>query len=515
MSDILIRDLCRWDRRLQLVVPRDQPVDPVLDRPISWAVAVRAVPPHLPPLRGDELVILSQRVLTEIESAGATSRDALVRALERAPIAALVTEAGLREQLVVTFPLLLFPGPLPFDFDATLNRLLTEQRSALFRLSSQLSRDLSRVAVSGDIAAVLRAASSASGRSLLLQDAEGQVVAQSGGLLEPLPAHQLLRIHPYPAVTRLGLSEGEAVATTILPDRRPLYLILASPEATTEQDRLTLSLTAGVCTSLLARVATRDARAVPGLRELLEGKVHGEQALAAVAQRLRLDVDRSIIVGLAAGTAGLHDVEHVLLRQVGEDRLVRFEQSVAFVSEAGVVDDLASALRRVPHRDGARWAVALSEPVASLRDVAAGLRQAQYLLALWHSGALPGGVLRFHVVEETGLYSLLYALWGHPAAERFRQAVLGRLAVRGNRNAELLETLEAYLTYGSAGEVAARLGVHRNTVGYRLHRITELTGRSVDQPHDRLLLHVAVLLGHLPPPNRRVEIQGRSPVGEG
>jgi DNA-binding PucR family transcriptional regulator len=49
-------------------------------------------------------------------------------------------------------------------------------------------------------------------------------------------------------------------------------------------------------------------------------------------------------------------------------------------------------------------------------------------------------------------------------------------ALRGAR--ELIETLhEWYAANGSRAAVAERLGVHRNSVGYRIARIRELLGR--------------------------------------
>ncbi|MER3602854.1 MAG: PucR family transcriptional regulator, partial [Thermus sp.] len=41
---------------------------------------------------------------------------------------------------------------------------------------------------------------------------------------------------------------------------------------------------------------------------------------------------------------------------------------------------------------------------------------------------------------------------------------------------------------------ADRLGVHPNTVLYRLHRVEELTGLNLSSTHDRLLLYMAIFL---------------------
>ncbi len=57
-----------------------------------------------------------------------------------------------------------------------------------------------------------------------------------------------------------------------------------------------------------------------------------------------------------------------------------------------------------------------------------------------------------------------------------------------------METLASFLTHhGSWDRTAADLGVHRHTVRHRIRRVEELTGLSLDDPEDRLLLHLGVL----------------------
>ncbi|MDQ0987238.1 DNA-binding PucR family transcriptional regulator [Streptomyces sp. V2I9] len=45
---------------------------------------------------------------------------------------------------------------------------------------------------------------------------------------------------------------------------------------------------------------------------------------------------------------------------------------------------------------------------------------------------------------------------------------------------------------GQAGRAAAALGVHRQTLYYRLTRIQQITGLDLNDGEDRLLLHMAV-----------------------
>jgi len=58
---------------------------------------------------------------------------------------------------------------------------------------------------------------------------------------------------------------------------------------------------------------------------------------------------------------------------------------------------------------------------------------------------------------------------------------------------ELARTTEIYLDCaGQAARTAAELGIHRQTLYYRLSRVEKLTGLDLDDGEDRLLLHMAL-----------------------
>ncbi|MFF8936689.1 PucR family transcriptional regulator [Streptomyces paradoxus] len=58
---------------------------------------------------------------------------------------------------------------------------------------------------------------------------------------------------------------------------------------------------------------------------------------------------------------------------------------------------------------------------------------------------------------------------------------------------ELARTAEVYLDCaGQAARAAAELGIHRQTLYYRLSRVEKLTGLDLDDGEDRLLLHMAL-----------------------
>ncbi|MFD6249627.1 PucR family transcriptional regulator [Streptomyces roseolus] len=85
-----------------------------------------------------------------------------------------------------------------------------------------------------------------------------------------------------------------------------------------------------------------------------------------------------------------------------------------------------------------------------------------------------------------GPYRLLAALY-HPEVDPVVAPLLAPA------HAELARTAEAYLDYaGQAGRTAAALGIHRQTLYYRLSRVEQLTGLDLDDGEDRLLLHMSL-----------------------
>lgn len=97
------------------------------------------------------------------------------------------------------------------------------------------------------------------------------------------------------------------------------------------------------------------------------------------------------------------------------------------------------------------------------------------------------------VFDAVGLRRLIlqwHALDDARLAARQLLAPIDRLEAHKGR--ELLRTLQAYLdAQGSVSEVAESLHLHRNTVTQRLRRIVELLDVDLDDPDQRLALHLA------------------------
>lgn len=94
--------------------------------------------------------------------------------------------------------------------------------------------------------------------------------------------------------------------------------------------------------------------------------------------------------------------------------------------------------------------------------------------------------------SEVGPYRLLTSL----PAEATEDPVARALLSPAHR--ELARTAEVYLDCaGQAGRTAAELGIHRQTLYYRLSRVEQLTGLDLDEGEDRLLLHMVLKASRL------------------
>lgn len=105
-------------------------------------------------------------------------------------------------------------------------------------------------------------------------------------------------------------------------------------------------------------------------------------------------------------------------------------------------------------------------------------------------------VLGKHLHLPPGLYPTRF-LWPLAIAldsSKGRDRLLGLLAPLKS-HPELLATLEAYLQFGfSLKRAAHRLGLHSNTVLYRLRRAEELTGLCLSRVEDLCLVSMALYL---------------------
>jgi PucR family transcriptional regulator, purine catabolism regulatory protein len=94
---------------------------------------------------------------------------------------------------------------------------------------------------------------------------------------------------------------------------------------------------------------------------------------------------------------------------------------------------------------------------------------------------------------------LLFHLNEQSELQDFYHEMLGPLLKADTRGDDtLIETLEVYFRCnGNLSETARAMHFHRNSVLYRLGRIEEILGRSLEDAELRLSLQIALKIHHL------------------
>jgi hypothetical protein len=193
--------------------------------------------------------------------------------------------------------------------------------------------------------------------------------------------------------------------------------------------------------------------------------VPGEEIVESIGLRLARRLGNAAIGGAAGGFACVFLPD--------PDAPGRRRQIVAAVGETS--DEAVAIGPTVP------W----HEATASLRRAAAAYRL-----------AAAGGVEGPLVVAEDHLATLLLAADRDLAADLAASRLAPLATLADGPRARLTETLRAWLDRpGQVQAVAAELGVHPQTVRYRLRQLRELFGTRLEDPEARFELSLALRVG--------------------
>ncbi|HEX2281366.1 MAG TPA: helix-turn-helix domain-containing protein, partial [Thermomicrobiales bacterium] len=251
-------------------------------------------------------------------------------------------------------------------------------------------------------------------------------------------------------------------------------------------------------------VRPRGARRVEAVEALLAGRSGAPSEQRAAALALGIDPDATFLVAVSS--------------QETDATVMNVFAPLGTVHAAGVMHGLRTFLIAVGGREGQqslhsrvaeakrRWlvetggaaaTVAISAPASGVARLPAALSEASFIATLQDRSWLPRHVASFDSIDDIGAFQLLYPLRDTSELRKFVAEALGTLELRDQKGT-LRETLRAYLeTGGSHAGASDRLGIHRNTLAYRLRRIGELIGRDVGDPRSWLTLHLALSASEL------------------
>lgn len=518
-----------------------------LNRPVSWACSLRPSPPAFPKLDGNELALIDMADLRRLDPQ--VRLDRVVRSLQNAHIAAVAVQGDFapgavdaaRAGQVALFQL---PDALPLSqIERSVIRLIVDRAGYIAQRSTELQRELNQAALDGGgLEQIARYVHDFAQQPVLLLKEDGQVAATAGlerlsenqrhALVNALPNVMTLRSWAATqapaklsqAVGSLPLIAAPSSDSSALPYREAIVSAIVANESPR-----------GYC--LLLRAPTSQGPAISAVEEIA-----GIQGAAAAA----LEWAKQNAVGVAEERMRATFLDEMLASEIADEQAWIQRGSslgysltrphVAWIIEVRGVPGWPAPLLRFLEENGVHapysrrdegmlvfWPSDNAKSGRDLKGVAAkfveqlltkhpraeiviGIGRPSTGPALWHQSRQQareswrlgkewkGAPVTYF--GDLGLYQLLTALGSNPEAQRFFRKTLGRLISHDdNKNAELVDTLEAFFAcHGNLSQTAARLHIHRNTLTYRLERISAITQLDLDDPDARFSLQLALKL---------------------
>jgi hypothetical protein len=485
-GEITLRDLLSWEPHLHLLAHGQQAGDEdPLDRDVEWVVTARTGAPMLPQLRGGELVLMPHRIVAE----SGVPLGMLLAELAGQPVAGVVIDHPATAPTGTVMPILGVPT-IASELESDLNRLLTSRRGDLLRTGADVERTIAeltaRDARPGELIETL---STRLGLGITVTTSTGAILFSTTEQAESRPNQP-----EYP-----GQGGGEWIRQPLL-GQRMLWIGPVAPNQRALGRIVIRRLRDGVQRSLDQADATapHGSARIQALNALLQpGPGSSPEQLAANALR----------AGVPAGA----QLRVALFRPGDRDQEVRRRlASFGALNDAGTIDGLTAQLIIIqesrartilvsqPGLDGVS-SIAISAAIPSARQLPEAVRQVRYIAGLQQRGMLSKPEVQFDDDVVLGAFRLLYDQWGTQQQHRYIDHIVGDL-LREDRRGQLRETLRVYLEYGGAQRpTSEKLGIHRNTLTYRMRQIREMLSLDPDDPTGRLGLHLALLGAELPP----------------
>ncbi|MFI6092602.1 PucR family transcriptional regulator [Streptomyces sp. NPDC051218] len=497
-----------------------------LDAPVRWAHASELTDP-VPYMEGGELLLITALKL-DAEDPEAMTR--YVKRLAAAGVVGLGFAVGVHykdipEALVEAaaeegLPLLEVPRRTPFlAISKAVSAAIAADQYRAVTAGFAAQRELTKQALSDGPEGLLGALAAQVDGWAALYDASGAVVATAPEWASRRAARltsdvERLRDRAAPASAVVAGAEDRVELHSIGTGRRPraaLAVGTASTLGTAERYALhsaiaLLTLTTERNRSLQAAEA-RVGSAV--LRMLLAGEPDHARTVAGELYGSLLDAPFRLVVAEVPASAapedgdpfaGLTDAVESAAARAGEALLVvpYGERLVLLVVDGGAgaaacvayAQTLEAAQSEAPEAgagDGTALLLGLSAPAGPIA-AATAYKQADQALSIArrrgramveHEDLAAGSVLPLLADDAVRAFAdgLLRALYEHDATGR----------------GDLIASLRAWLSrHGQWDAAAADLGVHRHTLRYRMRRVEEILGRSLDDPDVRMELWLSL-----------------------
>jgi hypothetical protein len=478
------------------------------DREVGWVRVLKARVPAFDALDAGDLAIVPAGAL-EAVAPGPSEAVALVTEFVRARVAGLLLVEGDpgvipggatgaldtvgTSAMAAGLPAFRVARLDPAALERSAIGFIVNRRAELDRQAAQLEARLERLALEGsDLAGLLGAIGQALDRAVALEGRRGHSLAVHAPADVPgaAAAVAVYLARPRSVALRVTLPPpppdptGSDVPRRAGPERSSGSLALIGDRPASELERVVTERIAPLLALELARdESVRRARDTTRRGESLPSE--GPPWVVLLADQ----VDPGVAEGLDRREEARREIRLLATARRMALRGDAASLELRVVLAAGPADqgglDLAARIARFLDRP-----VALSRPFVDPTDRPAAEAEARSTLQAARGLVEPPAVAR---ADRLAAYRLLGGLHNLPDGVRQARTLLepllgGRPDVRADR----LATLRAVLDQPGPGEAAAALGVHRNTVAYRVRRIEAATGWSLDDPDLRLALGMAL-----------------------
>jgi purine catabolism regulator len=496
---------------------------------------MRARLPAFESIQGGELALLTLAQLRRLNE----TLPHLLKSLNQAGVAAVAVAAPSIEALgdeattiadQFHLPLIVLP-PSAFleEVEREVITFVVSFRGEMERKATEIAHQLMQLSVHGaGIKGICEYLANSRGKWVIVQDAERQVRFQAAP-----PQADMLSL-PTPLTDEaLRQQERMRVVEPILIRHEVVgYLSLVGNQSDFDYlERIVLSQVTPILALEFARERERsevESRyQVEAFTDVLQGHYQHPDEMLARVRMLGYDLTVPQVVVIFEGSALDSDipssqalaqwnrrVRDELLRAwpgcwvMSESRRVvallplsERNGSDEHVDENGIFSRVERIHARIQSSKGSdtnfpSYTCGIGRTAKNLQSIPHAFREAQQALEI---GRRLFGEGSLHSFARLGVYRLLFYLDGQSELTDFYQETLGPLLQHDARgDGTLIETLEGFFhCNGNLSETARTMHLHRNSLLYRLSRIEELLGRSLEDPELRLSLQVALKIHHV------------------
>ncbi|MFF9066747.1 PucR family transcriptional regulator [Streptomyces sp. NPDC014891] len=485
-----------------------------LDTPVRWAHVSELADP-VPYMEGGELLLTTALTL-DAEDLEAMRR--YVRRLLGAGVVGLGFAVGVNYDEIPAalldaardehLPLLEVPRRTPFlAISKAVSAAISADQYRAVTAGFDAQRELTRAALAeGPEAVVARLAAHVDGWAALY-DTSGTVVAVSPEWAARRAARlttdvERLRDRPAPASAVVGGTDDRVELQSLGTGRRvrgALAVGTGAPLGTAERYAVHSAIALLTLTTERSRSlqAAEQRLGAAVLQLMLAGQSDHARAVAGDVYGGLLDAPFRLLVAETAGAEPAGEPALQVLAEALESAAARAGEAVLTVPEseqrlvvlAGDAGAVVAACEGYAERDAedAGLTIGLSAPAGPV-TAAAAYKQAEQALSV---ARRRGKALVEHEDLATGSVLPLLA---DDAVRAFADGMLRALRDHdATGRGDLVASLRAWLSrHGQWDAAAADLGVHRHTLRYRMRRVEEILGRSLDDPDVRMELWLAL-----------------------